>query len=165
LRKSNRNCVKDAAVVHGPIPACELDDQFVYERLIDSRVPGLGLLQLRPTVIGGTIVTVRRTLHPDWFCTGRLDETVRDRAIVYPDAVFSPEEQQRITAFCAAMALDFGALDMLRDIADGRIYIVDANNTPSSWDYNAWRLGWLAQACGDHFPAPQRGRLRALGLP
>jgi hypothetical protein len=29
------------------------------------------------------------------------------------------------------MGLDFGELDILRDNDDGRIYIVDVNNTPS----------------------------------
>ena len=33
------------------------------------------------------------------------------------------------SAFTAAMGLDFGGLDILRDRADGRIYIVDANKT------------------------------------
>jgi hypothetical protein len=32
--------------------------------------------------------------------------------------------------FCAAIALDYGELDVLRDNDSGRIYVVDANRTP-----------------------------------
>ena len=42
---------------------------------------------------------------------------------------FSPDELAKIKAFCRAMRLDWGGLDILRDAADGRIYIVDVNKT------------------------------------
>ena len=45
------------------------------------------------------------------------------------DAMLSRAEQEKIAAFAAAMRLDFGGLDILRDRHDGRIYIVDANKT------------------------------------
>ena len=45
------------------------------------------------------------------------------------DAMLSRDEQQKIAAFAAAMRMDFGGLDVLRDRNDGRIYIVDANKT------------------------------------
>ena len=42
---------------------------------------------------------------------------------------FSTEELSNIKAFCAAMQLDWGGLDILRDAKDGCIYIVDVNKT------------------------------------
>src|SRR5262245_15292476 len=60
LRKSNKNYVKDAVVLECPIPSEELDDRYVYERLVDSRVPGLGAIELRPTVVCGTVITVEK---------------------------------------------------------------------------------------------------------
>jgi hypothetical protein len=35
-------------------------------------------------------------------------------------------------SFCQKLGLDYGELDVLRDRIDRQLYIVDANNTPSS---------------------------------
>jgi len=45
------------------------------------------------------------------------------------DQAFSPEEQTQLINFCEAMGLDFGAVDVMRDKHDGRIYVVDVNKT------------------------------------
>ena len=45
------------------------------------------------------------------------------------DEVFSREEQTQIAEFCRQIGLDFGCIDVLRDVKDGRIYIVDVNKT------------------------------------
>ena len=39
-------------------------------------------------------------------------------------------EKQKISLFCTNLGLEFGSLDILRDMDEGKIYIVDANNTP-----------------------------------
>lgn len=44
---------------------------------------------------------------------------------------FTAEEQAQIHAFCERIGLDFGVLDVLRDAADGRMYVSDCNNTPT----------------------------------
>ena len=46
-----------------------------------------------------------------------------------PNEVFSNEEIHLIKLFCKNMNLDFGAIDVMRDKNDGRIYIVDVNKT------------------------------------
>jgi len=51
------------------------------------------------------------------------------------DDVLSKDEQAKILQFCRAIGLDYGELDVLRDNGDGRIYVVDANNTPDSIEY------------------------------
>ena len=43
--------------------------------------------------------------------------------------VFSADEITLIKTFCQKMQLDFGAIDVMRDKHDGRIYIVDVNKT------------------------------------
>jgi phosphohistidine swiveling domain-containing protein len=60
-------------------------------------------------------------------------------SLTTPDRVFSPEELDSIGRFCAAMRLDWGGLDILRDRVDGRLYIVDVNKT----DMPPLRLPWL----------------------
>ena len=37
----------------------------------------------------------------------------------------------KILAVCREMGLDYGELDVLRDREDGRLYILDVNDTPS----------------------------------
>ena len=44
--------------------------------------------------------------------------------------VYSPHEIGRIIQFCNKMGLDYGELDIIRDDEEGRIFIVDCNNTP-----------------------------------
>jgi hypothetical protein len=44
--------------------------------------------------------------------------------------LFSAEELLKIHQFAVLSKLDFGELDILRDTNDGKIYIVDVNNTP-----------------------------------
>jgi uncharacterized secreted protein with C-terminal beta-propeller domain len=45
------------------------------------------------------------------------------------EEVFSADELAAIGRFCAEMKLDWGGLDILRDKATNKIYIVDANKT------------------------------------
>jgi glutathione synthase/RimK-type ligase-like ATP-grasp enzyme len=52
--------------------------------------------------------------------------TVTFRAL---DEVFSPDDIALITRFAEEMKLDWAAIDVLRDRASNRIYIVDVNKT------------------------------------
>jgi glutathione synthase/RimK-type ligase-like ATP-grasp enzyme len=71
-----------------------------------------------------------------------------------PEAVFSPEEIAKLSAFAKAMALDWGGLDILRDRADGRLYVVDVNKTDMgpplvlSWMDKVRSVRLLAKALG-----------------
>jgi hypothetical protein len=137
VRKSNFNAVniddvKDMLVLVGPIPEDELADQHVYERLVDGLVPGLGHVELYAYVVGGAVVSIVRDIRLDGMHAGRLAKLL-DRTVDAPRTVFSPEELEQIGEFCAAMGLDFGKLDIIRDRVDERIYILDANKTPQ-WD-------------------------------
>jgi hypothetical protein len=162
IRKSDWNAAKGVTVLTGPIAAAELDDQAVYERLVDSRLPGLGPVELRVDVVAGQIVSVVRRIYSDWISTGLLtwdNHHPIDAALVVAESVFSPREQARITEFCTEMGLDFGALDVLRDNADGRIYLLDVNKTPTMiGDLPAetalWpvRLARMARAFVAHYP-------------
>ena len=46
-----------------------------------------------------------------------------------PEEVFSAAELMQLAAFCAAMKLDWGGLDVLREHESGRLYVVDVNKT------------------------------------
>jgi hypothetical protein len=48
---------------------------------------------------------------------------------VKPAEVFSDAELDLIRRFTRELKLDWGGVDVLRNKADGRIYVVDANKT------------------------------------
>jgi hypothetical protein len=47
------------------------------------------------------------------------------------EEAYSAEEIRHLLAFSAAMQLEYGELDVLRDKHSGLIYVIDANRTPS----------------------------------
>lgn len=124
-KKNDRNASKSGEIVQCPIE--EREEGFAYHKLVRSDC-GDGLLEeIRVPVIDGAIpmVFLKHKSADDRFRTNWLDVREMEAA-----EVFSEEEIGKIGEFCRAFDLDYGEIDVLRDIDDGRIYIVDANNTP-----------------------------------
>lgn len=126
VHKSRLNFAHNGTVRNGPIDRREPD--CVYERLIDNSIDGGWQVMDMRTAIVGTRIPVVFLLYRS--ITDRFGTDSRRGVVVDPDAVFSPTEQRQITELARAMGLDYGELDILRDAADGRIYIVDVNKTP-----------------------------------
>ena len=59
----------------------------------------------------------------------RFQNTNSEVVFRLPEDVFSTEDLTNIGAFTRELGLDWGAIDVLRDRGDGRLYIVDANKT------------------------------------
>lgn len=131
--KGELNGAHDGRVVDCPRPPAA---GRVYQRLIDNVADGGGHIEdLRTPCIGGRPVLVflkRRPLH-DRFANYNTSVALRR-----PQDLFSAEELEQIAAFAAAMHLDWGGLDILRDRGTGRLYIVDVNKT----DMPPLRLPW-----------------------
>ena len=128
LRKSNSNALHDGVIVQCPIEQPE--PGFVYEKLIDNMTPA-GALDIRVPIYG-TILPLA------YHKTRSLEQrflTFHSAVVRETDEIFTKDEQAKILEFCRAIGLDYGELDVLRDNGDGRIYIVDANNTPDSVDH------------------------------
>ena len=124
VEKSEGNGRHDGHVVNCPIAAPKRD--HVYQRLVDNTFDGRDHIDIRTPIVGGKIPFVYlKRREPSLRFTNdnyRVDLTAAD-------AMLSPDEQGKIADFAAAMRLDFGGIDVLRDRSDGRIYIVDANKT------------------------------------
>jgi hypothetical protein len=121
--KPDENGKRGGRVVTGPISSIEKG--LVYQRLVDTRVDDR-VLQIRPVILDDKIVLVyeKWRTFPDYF---------KGPELTIPKGVedfFSDEEAKQLLRFSAAMGLDYGELDVARDAADGRIYVVDANRTP-----------------------------------
>lgn len=125
--KSEENGVRDAAIVECPIPPESLRAGYSYQKAVDNRTPNGGYLDYRVAVHGRRLPLVYRKYHAP------NRQFVRDYSHVElcgPEDVFNSDEIEAIVDFAERFDLDFGELDVLRDEADGRIYVVDVNNVP-----------------------------------
>lgn len=147
VEKGEVNGAHDGRIVQCPTAALP---GRVYQRVIDNS-DGDQVVDLRTPCVGGApaLTFVKRRPLRDRFAN--YNTTV---ALTEPQAHFSAGELAVIGRFCAAMKLDWGGLDILRDRTDGRLYIVDVNKT----DMPPLRLPWtrkmravaiLSRALGD----------------
>lgn len=127
LKKSNDNCAHDGEIVRCPLSPEALEPGFVYEKVIDIQTSDGHFKDHRVPVYGGQIPLVYLKYRPphDRY------KSVSHSEIKRPSEVFSAGEIEKILQFASQMGVDFAELDVLRDNGDGRIYIVDVNNTPS----------------------------------
>lgn len=128
VEKSEKNGAHDGRIVQGPL---EPLPNRTYQRVIDnSMAPQNGreilVEDLRTPMIWGQPALVFRKRRN---ISRRFANDNVDCVLARPEEVFSHEEIAKLCAFAAALGLDWGGLDVLRDRADGRIYIVDANKT------------------------------------
>jgi len=126
VEKGEDNGVHDGRIVQAPCPALP---GKTYQRLIDNSGAASGpdhVDDLRTPCVGGrpALVFIKRRHKTDRFANHNSFVS-----LVTPDQVFSAEEIETIGRFCAAMRLDWGGLDILRDRESGRLYIVDVNKT------------------------------------
>lgn len=107
----------------------------VYQRLVDN-IDGGEALDLRTPFVGGcpVVVFVKRRAASQRFANANT--SIR---LARPEDLFSVREIERLSRFAAAMRLDWGGLDVLRDRRTGRIYVVDVNKT----DMPPLALPWL----------------------
>ncbi|MDJ0689959.1 MAG: hypothetical protein QNJ41_15760 [Xenococcaceae cyanobacterium MO_188.B32] len=132
VAKSNLNAQHDGKIIDCPITKIEAG--VVYQKLVDNEVQENAVLDYRVPIFKQEIPLVYKYL--------KKNQTKEQRFYGYPsllsvelaetEEVFSQDEINKIISFCENMGLDYGELDILRDKQDQRIYIVDANNTPSS---------------------------------
>ncbi len=125
-QKSNFNGLHDGRVVRGPLAPSAIKQGYVYQKLIDTRAAGPQTEDLRAICIMGEIAVV---FHKFKALEKRFGTDYAQVNVTEVQSCFSSQEQADILTFCEEMNIDFGALDILRDIHDGRIYIVDVNKT------------------------------------
>jgi hypothetical protein len=122
VEKGEANGVHDGRLVWRPTRA---RPGRVYQRLIDNVEDGRAV-DLRTPVVGGKPVLVFIKRRPVQERFANHNESV---SLARPRDVFSDAEIEKLSAFAAAMRLDWGGLDVLRDHPTGRLYVVDVNKT------------------------------------
>ena len=126
VEKSDENGTHDGRIVDCPIRPDKIKPGMAYQKLVDSCFNGKTTEDLRIAVAFGDIpVVFHKYKDPDErFGTHYLQVDLKT-----PEDVFSKDEIESIVLFCERIGLDYGAVDVLRDQQDERIYIVDANKT------------------------------------
>ena len=125
VAKSRRNAAHNGRVITCPIPATDPDS--VYEILVDNRYGAAEVNDLRLVMILGEMPVAYIKYRP--LDTRFADDNTRV-TLTTPAALFSPDELACCRAFAQSIGMEYGELDILRDNGSGRIFIVDANNTP-----------------------------------
>jgi hypothetical protein len=150
LRKSEENSAHDGRILQCPT---EPEPGYVYQRLIDTQI-GHEVEELRVLKVGSRVPLVYR-LRRD--LADRFLDKNNSVVSLDPATVFTDEELARLVATSDAIGLDVGELDVLRDNADGRIYLIDVNKTPGgghsparSWAANKRAMRVFAEACHDY---------------
>ncbi|MDJ0679745.1 MAG: hypothetical protein QNJ18_07770 [Xenococcaceae cyanobacterium MO_167.B52] len=131
--KSNLNAQHDGKIVSCPVEKIEASG-VVYQKLIENDLEGDRVIDYR--------VPIFKKHIPFVYIYIKHNKTETQRFFGYPSLIsvqvletkeiLNQPEINNILDFCQKLGLDYGELDVLRDKTDQRIYIVDANNTPSS---------------------------------
>lgn len=126
VQKSEINAKHDGKIVDCPVETPE--EGVIYQIMIDNRVDDQHVMDIRVPIykdfIPPRVITWTKPVED------RFQVDIGERRAVEVSEIFTEEEQKNILRFCRKIGLDYGELDILRNQPDGRIYIVDANNTP-----------------------------------
>lgn len=126
LCKSEINALHDGYIVHCPIKRKRKG--FAYQKLVNNKYDDELFVDYRVPVFKGHIPFIYYNFrHVDH----RFEWDKLKSEIVETNEVFNQAELVKIKEYCEALHLDYGELDILRDWDNGKIYVVDANNTPA----------------------------------
>jgi hypothetical protein len=125
VRKSDINAKHDGTIIQCPIKRVE--DKYVYQKLVDNSWGDDSVMDIRVIVI--------KNVLPYLFLKFRKRsvrfKNISENPILIPTSeILKPQEIENINLFVKKIQLEYGELDVLRDNNDGKIYIVDVNNTP-----------------------------------
>lgn len=126
VKKSITNAVHDGQEITCPI--ANIEEGFIYQKLVDTSNGNGEVMDMRVVIMKNEIPHLYanfRKLELKFSNRPHRAELVMDI-----NSMLSQKEQDDLIRFSKASGLDFCELDVLRDNGDGKIYVVDANNTP-----------------------------------
>lgn len=153
VEKSDDNAMHDGRVV--TLPIATSNPGSIYQVVIDNAINDAEVVDMRVPVIGGQIPLVYRKYKA---AEVRFTNEVSRSELHTVDSQLNTDEVSRILTFCEAMGAEFCELDVLRDNASGKIYVIDVNTTPygppaglSGADFNAAMSGLVGAFRGGSF--------------
>ena len=138
IGKHNGNGTKSCFFLKCPINANEIFKDYSYQKIIDYTDINDSdtLYELRVPIVGGIIPYVLLKTRSRGL---RFTSKNRSIEVVKPLSYLTANECNQIITFCSSIGLELGEIDILRSNENGKIYIIDVNNT--SW--------WPANKLGD----------------
>ena len=126
VKKSNNNAAHDGRIIQCPVK--HVDEQAVYQRVVNNSRDGRVVEDIRVPVVGDVIPFYYRKLRPieRRFAFGA---NISAQVCEVSD-LLSASEVSMLLQLCKEIGLDYGEVDVLRDVDDGKVYVVDVNNTP-----------------------------------
>jgi hypothetical protein len=148
VMKSDMNALHDGRIIRCPAP--REGAGVVYQRVLNNETEGGFVVDLRVPVFRGHVPFVYLKHRP---LANRFSNTNAFVRIAGSAEIFSDNELAGILRFCEAIGLDYGELDVLRDSAGGKIYIIDVSKTP--WGppnhLTPWQEDWCLARMADFF--------------
>jgi len=126
--KSNQNALHDGRTIQCPIAPTDVRADCVYQQLVDNETGPGTVTDLRVVIHRARLPLVYRKFRPT---ETRYSNTNARVELCQPEDIFSVDERAQLLRFGERIGMDFGELDVLRDRNSGKIYVVDANNTPT----------------------------------
>ena len=126
VKKSDQNAKHDGQIIDCPIRMIEKG--YSYQKLINNQINKFLVEDIRVPVFKKNIpfLYLKYRNTNDRFSNNNIEVKLSEVTLI-----FSDDELKKIHLFCNKIGLDYGELDILRDRENGKIYIVDANNSPS----------------------------------
>jgi hypothetical protein len=127
VEKGDINAKKSASIVRCPIK--ERKEGFIYQLVINNIQDENYVSEYRVPVFKDLIPFV----YFKFISAKKRFSDVTEKAFIKEATeVFNEEEINKIIALCREMNVEYAELDILRNKDDGKIYIVDVNDTPGS---------------------------------
>lgn len=123
VEKGEGNGLHDGRLVTAPLSPAP---GKAYQRVIKTEGADGMACDLRTACVGGEPVVVFVKQKP---ASARFSIQNTSVVVKTPEQVFSADEIAQLKRFLAAMKLDWGGLDVLREHSSGRLYVVDVNKT------------------------------------
>ncbi|MGM0649910.1 MAG: hypothetical protein ACQES1_05305 [Bacteroidota bacterium] len=124
VKKNDINAIHDGTVLDGPIEKKE--NGFIYQILINNKTNNDFVIDIRVPIIFGTLSFVYEKFKPENDRFGHPERSI----VRNINEMLSNEEINKINKLCHLLKLEFGEMDVLRDRDNGKIYVIDVNNTP-----------------------------------
>ena len=125
-QKSDINRWHDGETVQLPLQADRVQEDLIYQKFIDTETEGQ-YVDINVPIFDGVIPCVLLKSRPQIKLAESEQMVV---TIAETTSIFSEIEIQRLTELSQKLGLEYGEFDVLRDRHDGKIYVVDVNNTP-----------------------------------
>lgn len=128
VEKSDENFRHDGKLLEGPLQPTAIRQGSVYQRAVRNEDGQGCVVDLRVPVYDGSIpfTYIKRRKLDDRFGSKYVSAVIAE-----PREIFSEKEMTGLARLALALGADYAEMDVLRDNEDGRIYVVDVNNTPS----------------------------------